>query len=102
MSNFISKSLCCFQIQHGRFAGIIFFFKDVYAKKGNNPQEYTVSFSYEIVSGNYRDRGYKNDQEHLNTKVNTATKDGFIKEIGKILNPLVSNNDSRVFIQWGD
>ena len=30
------------------------------------------------------------------------TKDIFVKEIGEILNPLVSNNDSRVFIQWGD
>ena len=102
MSNFVSKSLCCFQIKHGKFAGVIFFFKDVYAKKLNNPLEYTVSFSYEIVGGNYKDFGYKNDQEHLNRKVNRITKDVFVKEIGGILNPLVSNNDSRVFIQWGD
>ena len=102
MSNFISKPLYCFQINHGRFSGILFYFKDVYAKRNNNPQEYTVSFSYEIVSGNYIDRGYKDEQEHLNTKVNAATKDRFIKEIGGILNPLVSNNDSRIFIQWSD
>ena len=102
MSNFISKSLCCFQIKHGKFAGVIFFFKDVYAKRLNNPLEYEVSFSYEIVGGNYKDRGYEKDLEHLNSKVNITTKDFFIKEIGGILNPLVSNNDSRVFIQWGD
>ena len=102
MSNFISKSLCCFQIKYGKFAGVIFFFKDVYAKKLNNPQEYEVSFSYEIVGGNYKDRGYKKDLAHLNSKVNITTKDTFVKEIGEILNPLVSNNDSRVFVQWGD
>tara|TARA_Y100000296_G_scaffold80404_1_gene105774 strand:- start:441 stop:749 length:309 start_codon:yes stop_codon:yes gene_type:complete len=102
LSNFISKSLCCFQIKTGKFAGVIFFFKDVYAKKLNNTNDYEVSFSYEIVGGNYRDRGYKSDEEHLNRKVNLNTKDVFIKEIGIILNPLLSNNDSRVFVQWGD
>jgi len=86
LSNFISKPLYCFQIQTGKFGGVVFYFKDVYAKRGNNPQEYTVSFGYEIVSG----------------KVNLNAKNAFIKAIGEILNPLVSNNDSRVFIQWGD
>jgi len=102
LSNFISKSLICFQIETGKFAGVIFFFKDVYAKCLNNTNDYEVSYSYEIVGGNYKDRGYKKDQEHLNRKVNIHTKEVFIKEIGDILNPLLSNNDSRVFVQWGD
>ena len=86
MSNYISKPLYCFQIESGKFGGVVFYFKDVYAKRGNNPQEYTVSFGYEIVSG----------------KVNPNAKNAFIKAIGKILNPLLSNNDPRVFAQWGD
>jgi len=102
LSNFISKSLCCFQIKTGKFSGVVFFFKDVYAKKLNNTNNYEVSFSYEIVGGNYRDRGYKNEQEYLNKKVNEYTKDIFIKEIGVILNPLLSNNDPRVFVQWSN
>ncbi len=61
-----------------------------------------MSFSYEIVGGNYKDRGYKNEQEYLNKKVNEYTKDIFIKEIGVILNPLLSNNDPKVFVQWSN
>tara|TARA_Y100001938_G_C8044278_1_gene407929 strand:+ start:266 stop:574 length:309 start_codon:yes stop_codon:yes gene_type:complete len=102
LSNFISKSLSCFQIKDGKFSGVVFYFKDVYAKRGNNPQEYTVSFAYEIVGGNYKDFGYTGEEEHLNRKVNLNTQNKFVNEISAILNPLVSNNDPRVFVQWGD
>ena len=53
--NFTSKPLSCFQITVGKFAGVIFFFKDVYAKKEKDTtNNYEVSFSYNIVGGNYR------------------------------------------------
>ncbi len=99
--NFTSKPLSCFQITAGKFAGVIFFFKDVYAKrKENTTDNYDVSFSYSIVGGNYRDRGYDESQEHLNKIVNNTNKELFLEEIGKILNLLLSNNDLRVFVQW--
>ena len=99
--NFTSKPLSCFQITAGKFAGVIFFFKDVYAKrKKDTPNNYDVSFSYNIVGGNYRDRGYDESQEHLNKIVNNTNKELFLEEIGKILNLLLSNNDLRVFVQW--
>ena len=99
--NFTSKPLSCFQITAGKFAGVIFFFKDVYAKrKKDTPDNYEVSFSYSIVGGNYRDRGYDESQEHLNKIVNNTNQELFLEEIGKILNLLLSNNDLRVFVQW--
>lgn len=99
--NFTSKPLSCFQITAGKFAGVIFFFKDVYAKKEKDTtNNYEVSFSYNIVGGNYRDRGYDESQEHLNKIVNNTNQELFLEEIGKILNLLLSNNDLRVFVQW--
>ena len=99
--NFTSKPLSCFQITAGKFAGIIFFFKDVYAKREKDTaNNYEVSFSYNIVGGNYRDRGYDKSQDHLNKKVNDTNKELFLEEIGKILNLLLSNNDLRIFVQW--
>ena len=98
--NFISKPLSCFQLTTGKFTGVIFFFKDVYAKRKNTPNNYEVSFSYDIVGGNYKDRGYDKLQEHLNTKVNDTNKELFLEEIGIILNLLLSNNDLRIFVQW--
>ena len=99
--NFTSKPLSCFQITAGKFAGVIFFFKDVYAKrKKDTPDNYDVSFSYNIVGGNYRDRGYDKSEEHLNKIVNNTNQELFLEEIGKILNLLLSNNDLRIFVQW--
>lgn len=99
--NFTSKPLSCFQITAGKFAGVIFFFKDVYAKKEKDTDNnYEVSFSYDIVGGNYRDRGYDKSQDHLNKIVNDTNKELFLEEIGKILNLLLSNNDLRIFVQW--
>ena len=99
--NFTSKPLSCFQITAGKFAGIIFFFKDVYAKKEKDTDNnYEVSFSYDIVGGNYRDRGYDKSQDHLNKIINDTNKELFLEEIGKILNLLLSNNDLRIFVQW--
>ena len=99
--NFTSKPLSCFQITAGKFAGIIFFFKDVYAKKEKDTaNNYEVSFSYDIVGGNYRDRGYDKSQDHLNKIINDTNKELFLEEIGKILNLLLSNNDLRIFVQW--
>ena len=99
--NFTSKPLSCFQITVGKFAGVIFFFKDVYAKrKKDTPDNYDVSFSYNIVGGNYRDRGYDKSEEHLNKIVNNTNQELFLEEIGKILNLLLSNNDLRLFVQW--
>ena len=99
--NFTSKPLSCFQITAGKFAGVIFFFKDVYAKKEKDTaNNYEVSFSYDIVGGNYRDRGYDKSQNHLNKIVNDTNKELFLEEIGKILNLLLSNNDLRIFVQW--
>jgi len=99
--NFTSKPLSCFQITVGKFAGVIFFFKDVYAKKEKDKvNNYEVSFSYDIVGGNYRDRGYDKSQDHLNKIVNDTNKELFLEEIGKILNLLLSNNDLRIFVQW--
>jgi len=99
--NFTSKPLSCFQITAGKFAGIIFFFKDVYAKREKDTvNNYDVSFSYDIVGGNYRDRGYDKSQNHLNKIVNDTNKELFLEEIGKILNLLLSNNDLRIFVQW--
>ena len=99
--NFTSKPLSCFQITAGKFAGVIFFFKDVYAKREKNTTDnYKVSFSYSIVGGNYRDRGYDESQEHLNKIVNNTNQELFLEEIGKILNLLLSNNDLRIFVQW--
>jgi hypothetical protein len=99
--NFTSKPLSCFQITAGKFAGIIFFFKDVYAKKEKDTaNNYEVSFSYNIVGGNYRDRGYDKSQDHLNKIINDTNKELFLEEIGKILNLLLSNNDLRIFVQW--
>ena len=99
--NFTSKPLSCFQITAGKFAGVIFFFKDVYAKKEKDTvNNYEVSFSYDIVGGNYRDRGYDKSQDHLNKIVNDTNKELFLEEIGKILNLLLSNNDLRIFVQW--
>ena len=99
--NFTSKPLSCFQITVGKFAGVIFFFKDVYAKKEKDTDNnYEVSFSYDIVGGNYRDRGYDKSQDHLNKKVNDTNKELFLEEIGIILNSLLSNNDLRIFVQW--
>lgn len=104
MTDVIIKPLNCFQIQSGKFKDVIFFFKDVIAKRigGVNSDEYTVSFSYDIMGGNYKDSGYKDEQEHLNSKVNENTKDLFLDELGKILHPLVTNNDQRIFVQWVD
>ena len=99
--NCTSKPLSCFQITAGKFAGVIFFFKDVYAKKEKDTDNnYEVSFSYDIVGGNYRDRGYDKSQDHLNKKVNDTNKELFLEEIGIILNSLLSNNDLRIFVQW--
>ena len=99
--NCTSKPLSCFQITAGKFAGVIFFFKDVYAKKEKDTaNNYEVSFSYDIVGGNYRDRGYDKSQDHLNKIVNDTNKELFLEEIGKILNLLLSNNDLRIFVQW--
>ena len=99
--NFTSKPLSCFQITVGKFAGVIFFFQDVYAKKEKDTvNNYEVSFSYNIVGGNYRDRGYDKSQDHLNKKVNDTNKELFLEEIGIILNSLLSNNDLRIFVQW--
>ena len=99
--NFTSKPLSCFQITVGKFAGVIFFFKDVYAKiEKDTVNNYEVSFSYDIVGGNYRDRGYDKSQDHLNKKVNDTNKELFLEEIGIILNSLLSNNDLRIFVQW--
>ncbi len=104
MSNVIIKPLSCFHIQSGKFKDLVFFFKDVIARKvgGVNSNEYTVSFSYEIMGGNYKDSGYKDDQAHLNSRVNEKTKDLFLDEVGKILHPLVEKNDQRIFVQWVD
>ena len=80
---------------------LFFFFKDVYAKKEKDTaNNYEVSFSYDIVGGNYRDRGYDKSQDHLNKIVNDTNKELFLEEIGKILNLLLSNNDLRIFVQW--
>ena len=99
--NFTSKPLSCFQITAGKFSGIIFFFKDVYAKREKDTvNNYDVSFSYDIVGGNYRYRGYDKSQDHLNKKVNDTNKELFLEEIGIILNSLLSNNDLRIFVQW--
>lgn len=100
MREFSSIPFYRFMIKGGKFDRVEYFYKHIVARKMNSPGQYELSFEFEILGGNYKDRGYDSDQEHLNTKVNETNEELFIEEIKEILNHLVSKKDARLLIQW--
>ena len=94
--NFNSSPLYRFLLTDGKFTGVEFYFKNV---ELNIPHD--IGFEYEIIGGNYKDRGYGGESEHLNRVVNEKNKDQFQVEIGKILKNLLILNDPRVILHTG-
>jgi len=94
--NFNSSPLYRFLLTDGKFTGVEFYFKNVEINLPND-----IVFEYEIIGGNYKDRGYEGELEHLNRVVNEKNKDQFYVEIGKILKNLLVLNDPRVILHKG-
>ena len=69
-SNFNSSPLYRFLLTDGKFKGVEFYFKNVELNQHNTPNEFDVSFEYEIIGGNYKWLGYDEpDMEHMNRVV---------------------------------
>ena len=98
---FNSSPLYRFILQEGKFKGVEFYFKNVELSHQNTPGEFDIVFGYEIIGGNYRDRGYDGELEYLNRVVNEKNRDQFKVEIGKILKNLLVLNDPRVILHKG-
>ena len=98
---FNSSPLYRFILQEGKFKGVEFYFKNVELDHKNTPGAFDIVFEYEIIGGNYRDDGWKEDMEHMNRAVNEKNRDQFKVEIGKILKNLLILNDPRVILHKG-
>ena len=98
---FNSSPLYRFILQEGKFKGVEFYFKNVELDHENTPGAFDIVFEYEIIGGNYRDDGWKEDMEHMNRAVNEKNRDQFKVEIGKILKNLLILNDPRVILHKG-
>ena len=98
---FNSSPLYRFILQEGKFKGVEFYFKNVELDHKNTPGAFDIAFEYEIIGGNYKDRGYDGELEHLNRVVNEKNRDQFQVEIGKILKNLLILNDPRVILHKG-
>lgn len=99
--NYNSSPLYRFLLTDGKFKGVEFYFKNVELDHHNTPGAFDISFSYEIIGGNYRNDGWESDMEHMNRVVNEKNKDQFEVEIGKILKNLLILNDPRVILHKG-
>ena len=99
--NYNSSPLYRFLLTDGKFKGVEFYFKNVELDHKNTPGAFDIVFEYEIIGGNYRDDGWKEDMEHMNRAVNEKNKDQFQVEIGKILKNLLILNDPRVILHKG-
>ena len=100
--NFNSSPLYRFLLTDGKFTGVEFYFKNI--EMDQTPSDVMfldIGFEYEIIGGNYKDRGYEGELEHLNRVVNEKNKDQFYVEIGKILKNLLILNDPRVILHKG-
>ena len=98
---FNSSPLYRFILQEGKFKGVEFYFKNVELATHDTPGVFDIAFGYEIIGGNWRDRGYPSDKEHMNRIVTEKNKDQFQVEIGKILKNLLILNDPRVILHKG-
>ena len=99
--NFNSSPLYRFLISDGKFKGVEFYFKNVELDSKDDSLGCDVAFEYEIIGGNYRNRGYEEPLEHMNIVVNEKNRDQFKVELGKILNNLLVLNDPRVILHKG-
>ena len=95
---FNSSPLYRFLLAEGKFKGVEFYFKNVELDHKHTPGSFDIAFEYEIIGGNYKDRGYGEELEHLNRVVNEKNRDQFQVEIGKILKNLLILNDPRVIL----
>jgi hypothetical protein len=98
---FNSSPLYRFLLQEGKFKGVEFYFKNVELATHNTPGVFDIAFGYEIIGGNWRDRGYPSDKEYMNRIVTEKNQDQFQVEIGKILKNLLVLNDPRVILHKG-
>ena len=99
--SFNSSPLYRFMITDGKFKGVEFYFKNVELDSKDGSFGCDVAFEYEIIGGNYRDRGYDGELEYLNRVVNEKNIDQFKVEIGKILKNLLLLKDPRVILHNG-
>ena len=98
---FNSSPLYRFLLAEGKFKGVEFYFKNVELNPPGDVMYFDIAFEYEIIGGNYKDRGYEGELEHLNRVVNEKNKDQSYVEIGKILKNLLILNDPRVILHKG-
>ena len=98
---FNSSPLYRFLLQEGKFKGVEFYFKNVELDHKHTSGAFDIAFEYEIIGGNYRDRGYDGEQEYLNRVITDKNRDQFKVELGKILNNLLVLNDPRVILHKG-
>ena len=98
---FNSSPLYRFLLAEGKFKGVEFYFKNVELNPPGDVMYLDIAFEYEIIGGNYKDRGYGEELEHLNRVVNEKNRDQFQVEIGKILKNLLILNDPRVILHKG-
>jgi hypothetical protein len=99
--SFNSSPLHRFMVTDGKFKGVEFYFKNVELDSKDDSLGCDVAFEYEIIGGNYKDRGYDGELEYLNRVVNEKNRDQFQVEIGKILKNLLILNDPRVILHKG-
>ena len=99
--SFNSSPLYRFMITDGKFKGVEFYFKNVELDSKDDSLGCDVSFEYEIIGGNYRDRGYEGEQEYLNRVITDKNRDQFKVEVGKILHNLLVLKDPRVILHSG-
>ena len=98
---FNSSPLYRFLLAEGKFKGVEFYFKNVELNPPGDVMYFDIAFEYDIIGGNYKDRGYGEELEHLNRVVNEKNRDQFQVEIGKILKNLLILNDPRVILHKG-
>mgnify|MGYP001301907801 CR=1 FL=1 len=98
---FNSSPLYRFILQEGKFKGVEFYFKNIEVNHHNTPGVFDIAFGYEIIGGNYRNNGWKGEEEHMNRAVTEKNKDQFQVELGKILKNLLVLNDPRVILHKG-